>query len=440
MTPAQFPKLTRYVYERNLPTSQLYFVHFHGISIMYRPADLAGKTCPGKLLPLVSGLAIVALAALAGCGKTPEAASIVRPALAYKITANSGVDSDVYPGEIRARREAEHAFRIGGKMVSRLVEQGNTVRRGQALAQLDPLDVKLAAEAAGAGVKAAETEASYADAEYKRFKDLFNKGFVSQSALDQKLNVANAAKARLDSAHAQANVSLNQAAYATLSAELDGVVTQVMADAGQVVAPGQAVMRIANPAEKELLISAPESKIGDFRRLGATAAPTRDLRVATWSQPDKYYPAKVREVSGAADPITRTYAVRITVQGADENVQLGMSAYAVFVGANDAETIAVPLSALYVKNNTTGVWQIGGDGKVSLKTVTVVQYRETAALIKGGVKIGDVIVAAGVHKLREGEVVKAIIDPQVTGDGKVAYAPTGDASATPKIAKNFFGH
>ncbi|MEP7154904.1 MAG: efflux RND transporter periplasmic adaptor subunit [Betaproteobacteria bacterium] len=394
--------------------------------------------------PLTSATAIVLLAAgvLGGCSKPAEVAATVRPALAYKVTSNSGVDADVYPGEIRARHEADHAFRIGGKMVKRLVEQGAIVHRGQALAQLDPLDVKLGAESAVAGVKAAQTEATYADAEYKRFNDLFNKGFVSQSALDQKLNVANAAKARLDSAKAQSNVSSNQAGYATLTAEQDGVVTQVMVEAGQVVAPGQSVMRIANPAEKELLISAPESKIGDFRKLGSAAVPTRDLRIATSSQPDKYYPAKVREVSGAADQVTRTYLVRLSIQGADENIQLGMSAFAVFIGTNDAETLAVPLSALYVKGNTTGVWQIAADGKVSLKPVTVVQYRENAALIKGGIKSGDVIVAAGVHKLREGEVVKPITDPQVTGDGKVAHAPTEDShnpSAHPKVATGFFG-
>jgi len=399
---------------------------------------------PGKTLRnnnLTRSLVLVAVTAgvLAGCSKPAEVATAIRPALAYKVTANSGVDADVYPGEIRARREADHAFRIGGKMVTRLVELGSTVRRGQALAQLDPLDVRLGAEAAVAGVKAAQTESTFADAEYQRFNDLFKKGFVSQSALDQKLNVANAAKARLDSAKAQSNVSSNQAGYATLTAEQDGVVTQIMVEAGQVVAAGQSVMRIANPAEKELLISAPESKIGDFRKLGATAVPTRDLRIATSSQPDKYYPAKVREVSGAADPLTRTYAVRLAISGADENVQLGMSGYAVFIGANEAETLAIPLSALYVKNNITGVWQIASDGKVSLKAVTVVQYRENAALIKGGIKSGDIIVAAGVHKLREGEIVKPITDPQVTGDGKVAHAPVDEQPAQPKIAKNFFG-
>ncbi len=385
-------------------------------------------------------IALVAVTQFTACTKHIETGNVVRPALAFKIGESSGVDADVYPGEIRARREADHAFRIGGKIIARLVEQGSIVKRGQALAQLDPQDVKLGADSASANVNAAATEATFADAEFQRFKDLFNKGFVSQSALDQKLNVANAAKARLEAARAQANVSTNQASYATLTAEQDGVVTQVIAEAGQVVAAGQAVMRIADPAEKELSISAPESKIADFRRLGAKAAPVRDLRIATWAHPEKYYAAKIREVSGAADPITRTYAIRITLQNADENVQLGMSAYAVFVGANEEGTIAVPLSALYVKNGAagpvTGVWQIAADGKVSLKPVTVIQYRENAAIIKGGVKIGDVIVAAGVHKLREGEVVKPITDPQVTGDGKIASVPADAADAPPKIAKN----
>ncbi|MEO8102920.1 MAG: efflux RND transporter periplasmic adaptor subunit [Betaproteobacteria bacterium] len=400
------------------------------------------KTFPDNQLSIGLGLAMLMLCALAGCTQNVENSSSARPALAYKISDNAGVEADVYPGEIRARREADHAFRIGGKMVARLVEQGSVVKRGQTLAQLDPQDVRLAVDSALANVNAAATEAAFANAEFLRFKDLFQKGFVSQSALDQKLNVANAGKARLEASRAQANVSSNQAGYATLTAEQDGVVTQVMAEAGQVVAAGQGVLRIADPAEKELSISAPESKIADFRRLGLKGAPVRDLRVATWSQPEKYYPAKVREVSGAADPLTRTYAIRITLQNADENVQLGMSAFAVFVSANLAETMTVPLSALYVRNNTagteTGVWQIDAAGQVSLKAVTVIQYRENAALIKGGVKIGDVIVAAGVHKLREGEIVKPIIDPQVTGNGKVAYAPSTDARAAATIAINRF--
>lgn len=385
-----------------------------------------------KHLTATAAIGIALAFGVGGCAKQDTSKVQVKPALAYKIPSTSGVDSDVFAGDIHARIEADHAFRVAGKIAQRLVDAGAVVKKGQALARIDSQDVKFAADAGKAQVAAQQTEAEFADAELKRFQDLFNKGFVSKSALEQKLNVANAAKARLNAARAQSNVSINQEGYATLTAETNGVVTQVMAEAGQVVAAGQAVMKIANPQEKELSISVPEAKLGEFK--GKGVAP-RELKVGLWSNPGKFYKAKVREIGGAADPITRTYAVRVTLLELDEAVQLGMSAYAVFVGANEADTLAVPLSSLYVRDKTTGVWQIGADGKVSLKAVTVVQYRETSAVIKatsGNVKPGDIIVAAGVHKLREGEVVKPIVDPMVTGDGKVAFAPAAIATPEPQ--------
>lgn len=375
-----------------------------------------------KVASLMSGAVLMILA---GCGQKEVPPPAPRPALIYKISAESGVDSDVYAGEIRARIEADHAFRVGGKIAQRLVDAGATVRKGQALARLDPQDVKLAADAATAQVIAQQTDADFADAELKRYTDLFAKGFVSQSALDLKLSAARAARARLDALRAQANVSVNQAAYATLPAEMDGVVTQVLAEAGQVVAQGQPVLRIANPREKELAISASEARIDDFRRALNKSAP-RELRVATWSQPEKYYQAKIREIGAAADPVTRTYPVRVSILDPDDSIQLGMSAYAVFVGANAPGVLAVPLSSLYVQGDRAGVWQVAADGKVSLKAVTVMQFRETTAIVKAGpdsIKPGDSIVAAGVHKLHEGEFVKPVSDPLVTGDGKVAHVP-----------------
>jgi RND family efflux transporter MFP subunit len=379
---------------------------------------------------LVLGVMVV----LAGCSHQDAAGPAIRPALAYKIGTDSGTDNYVYAGEIRARLEADHAFRLGGKLAQRLVDTGATVRKGQPLARLDPQDVKLAADAASAQVAAQQTDADFAEAEFKRYQELFTKGFISQSALDQKRNVAQAAKARLDASRAQASVSINQAGYATLVAEMDGVVTQVLAEAGQVVTQGQPVVRIANPREKELAISAPEGKLSDFKSVLAGKS-TRILQVASWNQPDKYYPARIREIGGAADPVTRTYPIRLTLANADDALQLGMTAYAVFVGANDNDALSVPLSAVYVQGQSSGVWQIAADGKVSLKPVTVVQFRETTALIKainGSVKTGDTIVAAGVHKLREGEVVKPVVDPLVTGDSKVAIAPS---PALPTVAQ-----
>lgn len=368
---------------------------------------------------------------LSGCDRKAEAPATVRPALAYKIGATGGADVDVYSGEIRARIEVDHAFRVGGKIARRLVDAGARVKRGQVLAELDPQDVTLAAEAARAQVVALQTEADFADAELKRFRDLHSKGFISQSALDQKANVAAAARARLDAQKASANVSLNQAGYAKLIAQNDGVVTQVNAEAGQVVAIGQSVLKVADPSEMELAISVPESRVSDFR--GANAK--RPIRVHLWSNPEQFFDARVREVAGAADPVARTYATRISVivpPAARDRISLGMSAFAAYVGTQAAGTLSVPLSSIYVQSNNAGVWKIASDGKVSLKPVNVVQYRETSALITStAVAPGDVIVAAGVHKLREGEVVRPIVDAQVKGDGKVAFVPDSTQSPAP---------
>jgi RND family efflux transporter MFP subunit len=377
----------------------------------------------------LAAVAVALLCALviSGCSKQEAPANDVRPALAYKIAPGGGADIDVYSGEIRARLEVDHAFRVGGKIARRLVDAGATVKRGQPLAELDPADVKLAADAARSQVLAQQTDADFAEAELKRYRDLFTKGFISQSALDQKINVANAARARLDAQKASASVSINQAGYATLVAQLDGVVTQVNAEAGQVVTQGQSILKVANPSELELAIAVPESRISDFR--GANLQ--RPIRVHMWSSPEVFYPGKIREVAGAADAVARTYATRVSVtvpKEARDAVGLGMSAFAAFVGSDAPGTFAVPLSSLYAKGNTIGVWQIAADGKVSLKPVTVIQYRETNALVKSDtVKPGDTIVAAGVQKLREGEVVKPLVDPAVKGDGKVAIAPISPA-------------
>ncbi len=396
-------------------------------------------TRASSLAPYVLAAAqALLLVTLTACSKPEPVAPLIRPALTYKITADAGIDSDVYAGEIRARVEADHAFRASGKIVQRLVDSGAVVKKGQPLARIDPQDARLAAESARAQVSAQQTEADFAEAELKRFRELFAKGFVSQSALDQKINVAAASKARLTGQRALSDVAKNQAGYATLFAETDGVVTQVMAEVGQVVAPGQAVMKIANPREKELLISVPEIKLAAFKAAVKDAGSNK-INVAMWSQPKQYYPASIREISGAADNVTRTYAARLTLEKPDDAVQLGMTAYAVFGSANATGTMSVPLSALYTKAGITGVWHITPEGKVSLKPVTVLQYREKAALIRAGadsVKPGDYIVAAGVHKLREGEIFKPIIDPTITGDGKVAQAPVVDFATATATASN----
>ncbi|MBL8512176.1 MAG: efflux RND transporter periplasmic adaptor subunit, partial [Betaproteobacteria bacterium] len=328
-----------------------------------------------------------------------------RPALVYQIPAESQASNTLYPGEIRARIEVDHAFRLNGKVVKRLIDAGSVVKKGQVLAKIDPEDALLAVDAASSQVAAQKADADFTEAEMKRFKDLFNKGFVSQSALDQKINLANAARARLQATTAQARVSANQAGYATLVAEMDGVVTQVMAEAGQVVAAGQPIIKIANPREKELVISLPEARLAEFQR--ATKS-KKDLKVFPWAMPEKTFLAQVREVGASADAITRTYPVRLSVVDGENQLQLGMSAHVILPGNTMPGTWTVPLAALYTNNNQSSIWQVAADGKVSQKPVTVLQYRETTAVIRADTHLqpGDRIVAAGVHKLIEGQVVK----------------------------------
>ena len=349
-------------------------------------------------------------AALGACEKPTIEAPKPRPALTYTLTADNANSLEAYTGDIRARIEADHAFRTSGKIIKRHVALGATVKRGQLLAELDPQDAALAADAARAQVTATETEADFAKAELARTRDLFAKGFVSQSALDQKINLANAANARLNAQRASARVSANQAGYAVLKAELDGVVTHVFAEAGQVTAAGQPVMKIANPRERELAIAVPESKVALFR--GANASRAIAVRLA--NDLTVSYPARVREIAAAADPLTRTYAVRVAIESADPALQLGMSAVAGFTAAPTPGTWVVPLSAVAARTGNAGVWRIASDGKVSFVGVSVSQYREASASIRSDLlKAGDVIVAIGVQKLIEGETLTPIVEPAV---------------------------
>lgn len=375
------------------------------------------SSLPFKIIVLASVAA--SLGSLNGCSKADAETNVVRPALVFKVGQNAGIDAEVYPGEVHSRVEADMGFRIGGKMIARLVDQGATVKQGQPLARLDPQDVKLAADASRANVSATKAEYDFAEAEANRFKTLLDKTFISQSAYDAKVNTRDAAKARYESAQAQAAMNMNQTGYATLLADQDGVVTQVMAEAGQMVAQGQSVMRIANPREREVAITVSESRISEFR----AEKDSKQLHIKLSSAPDKLYPAKVREIGAAADPATRTYPVRVSFIKADDDVKLGMSAYVAFLGATNGGQIAVPLSSIYQQGDKTLVWVVGADNKLVPRHVSIVKYRENAALVTGPIKAGDLIVAAGVHKLREGQVVKPVTDPLITGNNQVAVVP-----------------
>ena len=374
---------------------------------------------------LAAGL--VVMLTLSACGEKPAPVPEIRPVRVTRALAADAQAVTTYAGEIKARYETDMSFRVGGKILARLVDAGAMVKKGQALARLDAQDANLNAAAARANLAAADSELEFAKGELARYEDLLAKKFVAQGVYDQKLNAHKAAVAKRDSAAAQSSVSGNQAGYSTLTADADGVVTAVTAEPGQVVAAGQAVVRIARLGEKDAVINVAENQ------LAAVKANPR-ARIGLWSNPGKLYAGTVREIAAAADPATRTYTVKVKIDDADEALRWGMSATVGFVAAGAAaaksaaastastslsapataasRAILLPMTALTQIDDKAGarpaVWVVGADNKVKLVPVSVGNYTEQGAVIESGLAGGEMVVIAGVHKLQAGQQVKPL--------------------------------
>jgi len=374
-------------------------------------------------LPIRSILAAIAVACtVAGCAKHETPADTIRPVQLAQVTLGTGGEASVFAGEVKPRHEADLGFRIGGKMIARNVDVGTKVKRGQALARLDPADVGLQTEAAKAQLAAAETEYQFAKAEFERYQTLLDQKFISASALDAKRNTLNANSARYEQAKAQHAVSANQASYAALNADQDGVITAVNAEVGQVVTPGQVIFRLAREDEREVAIAVPENRVDELRAAS-------EMGVVLWANPSRIYPARVREIAPAVDPATRTFAVRVAIVAPDASLQWGMTANVLLRReANDGAAL-LPLTALHQRDGNPAVWVYDpATQKVKLRAVEIGPYREDGVVIRSGLRAGEFVVTAGVHKLTDGQTVRPYEGAPAAQDASkaspVAPAPT----------------
>ncbi|WP_295388853.1 efflux RND transporter periplasmic adaptor subunit [uncultured Thiodictyon sp.] len=349
--------------------------------------------------------ALIILAAVAltvgGCGKPAPIADAIRPVLLTEVVLGSGAETALFAGEVKPRYESDLAFRIGGKIVARAVDAGARVRKGAVLARLDAADVALQTEAAQAQVAAAQVDADFAKAEFDRYENLLKQKFISASALDAKRNAMKASHARLDQAQANLAVTRNQAAYATLIAPADGVITSVTAETGQVVAAGQVVMRHARDSEREVVIAVPEGRIDELKAADS-------ITVVLAADPATSYRGRVREVSPAVDPITRTFTVRVAVLDPAPAMQWGMTANVLLADDGAATASLLPSTALYqALDGRPALWVYDPIiGKVSLRPVVIGQYREDGVVIAAGLAAGEWVVATGANKLHEGQRVR----------------------------------
>lgn len=358
-----------------------------------------------KKMPHPLSLTAMAAAAvlLAACSKPAEKSEDIRPVRAI-VLQSSDVDVNAeFSGEVRPRVESRLGFRVGGKIISRKVDVGTTVKRGQVLMQLDPQDLKLAQTQALASLRAAETNRDFALAELKRYQELREKNFVSQAILDSKSSAYKAAEATVDSSKAVLAGQANQTGYSTLEADIDGVVTAVDAEVGQVVAPGTPVVRVAKSGEKEIVIGVPEDKVDVLRKI-------EDVQVRLWANPNEAAPGKIREVSPVADSATRTYTFKVTIPPSMADAKLGMTAVVQFASKTAAPQIKVPLTALFHEKSATSVWVVE-NGAVKLVPVTVGGAAGNELVLNSGVKAGQQVVTAGVHLLKPGQKVKVLDEP-----------------------------
>jgi RND family efflux transporter MFP subunit len=338
-----------------------------------------------------AGLALLAIA-LTGCNDSvAEKAAPTRPVLVATVHYQSESPERSFVGTIKPRIETDMGFRVPGKVAKRLVEVGQTVEVGQPLATLDPVDLQLQAEQAEAELQAATGNLAQAAAAETRARELRGKGWTTDAQLDQAKAAGDEARARLNRAQRSVDLTRNSLSYATLEADTRGVVTATLVEPGQVVASGQTAIRLARFAEKEAVVAIPETLLG--RAKDGVAS------VTLWSDPDRQYAAKLREVAPSADPATRTYLAKFSLPDADDRVSLGMTATLTLADRNTQRVARLPLSALFSEGGAPSLYTVDANGGVALQPVTVKSYEADQVVISGGVAEGAKVVTLGVQKL-----------------------------------------
>jgi RND family efflux transporter MFP subunit len=344
---------------------------------------------------------LIGLTALGGCrDATVTQGAPERPVQVQRVTfANADVSRE-FVGVVHARYETDLGFRVAGKIVARLVNVGDSVTAGQVVAKLDSQDLRLQVESAEAELAAATSNLTQASAEAERYGSLKARGYAAPADFDRKQAARDEAEGRLERARHALDLARNQLTYADLRCDADGVITATLAEAGQVVPIGQAVVRLAHRGEKEAVIALPETWLEEAR--DAQAA------VRLWSDPGHSFAARLRELSPQADAATRTYAARFTIEQASDTVMLGMTATVTLTPASAARVARLPLSAVVNRGGGPFVYALEASGALVQRPVTVLSFTEDAALVATGVSEGEEIVTLGVQKLQAGLKVRAV--------------------------------
>ncbi len=350
-------------------------------------------------------LSLLALAlVMTACSPPPAAQEPVRAVKVLRVGTEAYAAGLAFSGEVRARVESRLGFRLGGKLTQRLVEPGQRVQAGQLLAQIDPSDARLAVDAARAQAEAARTQRDLAEADFKRYQALRAQNFISGAELERRETTLKAAQAQFEQAQAQLAVQSNQAGYSSLRADVAGVVTAVEAEVGQVLAAGTPVLRLAADGPRDVVFAVPEDKVAALR-IG------QSVKLLPWAAAQaEGWLARVREVAASADPLTRTFQVKVEWAGA-QTLPLG-STVSVQVpglgggGLEGRQVIKLPTTALRQEGAGSAVWVLDeASMTVKSQAVQVATADGNEAVIAAGLTPGMRVVSTGVHVLTPGQKV-----------------------------------
>jgi RND family efflux transporter MFP subunit len=349
-------------------------------------------------------LAVVPAVLLAGCGKQPQPAE-VRAVRSMVISEGAAGDAMTFTAEIHSRYESDLAFQVAGKIVARPVDAGTVVRRGAVLARIDEQDLRVGVDAAQSAVTAAQAQFDRARSDEARFRDLLERGLATRSNFLAQQTSVRTAQSQLEQARSELQLRRQQNGYGTLRADRDGVVTRVYQNVGAVVGAGQAVVALAQPAQLEAVFDVAESQVDQVRS-------AESVEVRALSAPATAITAQVREVAPSADPLTRTYRVRASLPVQATNLKLGMIVAAtVHAVVSDPTLTSVPATAIFQKDGKPALWIVGDKLVLELRSVIVQRYDSDRVLIASGVRRGERVVTAGVHKLAPGATVRLLEQP-----------------------------
>jgi multidrug efflux system membrane fusion protein len=338
-----------------------------------------------------------------GCSRQDQEVKLsLRPVKVFRVGYISEGRMTPYAGEVRTRFETTLSFRVAGRIIARPVEIGDRVRNGQLLARLDNSDFQLAVQAVKAQLKSAVADRDFAGDDVTRYRELLAQKVISSPDFDRRQTAYTTAQERVSALEAQLKQTTNQLDYTELSADRDGVITALDVEKGQVVAAGQPVVKLAQLDEKEIYFDIPEQRISEIKN-------HQRVEVSLWSEDERKFNAEIREISASANPASRTYRAKATLLDGQDEAHLGMTA-TVWVASDKTGQIAVPLSAVFTAQDQPKQQKVWLVDEVShhVKAVPVqigIALADELTTV-AGLKAGQLIVSAGVQRIKEGQTVR----------------------------------